>query len=383
MKPDRAWANIDLSVLQENYRRLRQRLPSKKILAVVKADAYGHGSLPISRKLEAAGIDFLGVGTSQEAIELREAGITCPVLVLGALVEPDLDFIIEADVSVTIHSPGRIQELQDVAQRLGKRLSVHLLVDTGMARLGVSADQAVQHALTIENSSHLHLEGIGTHLASPSVAEEVQRQRRSFRAITDQLSSQGISPTFIHIDASHAALDNADSSANMIRTGGALYGILDGISRQRPDWCAVFEPILSLKSQIVYLRDHPPGQRIGYGGTFTTMKNCRLATIPIGYHDGFPTTLSNRGQVLVRGIRVPVVGKVTMDYTIIDVTEVEGAIVGDEVTLLGNDGESSIAAEEIARWCGIGPYEVTCLLGRRILRKYHHSVSNTVELEGS
>ena len=378
MKPERAWATIDLDLVSENLRNLRALLPEKKILAVVKADAYGHGSIPISRRLEAEGIDFLGVGTSREALELRGAGISSPVLVLGALVEPELDLLIEEGVSVTVHSPGRIEILQEAARRLDQPMAIHLLIDTGMSRLGVSADQAAQHARTIDSCPHLRLEGIGTHLPSPWDLNEVARQRALLDGIVRELAAAGIHPPLIHIDASASALQSPASQANMVRIGGAIYGLSDKLPKADS-----FRPILTLKSQIVYLRDHPPGQSIGYGGTYTTSRNCRLATIPIGYHDGFPSTLSNRGEVLVRGHRVPVVGRVTMDYTVIDVTEVEGTVVGDEVTLLGRDGSERIDVEEIALWCGIVPYEVTCLLGRRILRHHRTRIADELELEGS
>ncbi len=377
MKPHRAWANIDLDMLADNLRALRSLLPDKKILAVVKADAYGLGAIPISRQLEDGGIDYLGVGTSREALDLRNAGIISPILVLGALVEPEIEMLINQNVSVTIHSPGRIDELQDAASRVNRPLPVHLLVDTGMSRLGVSPEQAVHHACTISMQPHLRLEGIGTHLSSPSNEKEVVRQRKMFAQITGDLASRGIEPPLVHIDASIAALGDPDPHANMVRIGGALYGLAS--STPGTD---LLHPILTLKSQIVYLRDHPPGQPIGYGGTFTTPRHCRLATLPIGYHDGFPSTMSNRGEVLVHGKRAAVVGRVTMDYTVIDVTDVEGAAVGDEVTLLGSDGSEQISIEDIARWCQIVPYEVTCLLGRRILRHHKSALSKELELEG-
>ena len=220
MKPHRAWATIDLDMLADNLRALRSLLPDKKILAVVKADAYGLGAIPISRRLEDGGIDYLGVGTSREALDLRNAGITSPVLVLGALVEPEIEMLIDQNVSVTIHSPGRIDELQDAASRVNRPLPVHLLVDTGMSRLGVSPEQAVHHACTISMQPHLRLEGIGTHLSSPSDAKEVVRQRKLFAQITGDLASRGIEPPLVHIDASIAALGDPDPHANMVRIGG-------------------------------------------------------------------------------------------------------------------------------------------------------------------
>ncbi|MEE2889368.1 MAG: alanine racemase, partial [Planctomycetota bacterium] len=187
MKPERAWATIDLDAIANNLKVLRQRLPGKKILAVVKADAYGHGSIPVSKRLEQENIDFLGVGTSREALDLRESGISTPILVLGALVEPELDLLIDQEIAVTLHSPGRIENLDKTALQMGRKLAVHLLVDTGMARLGVSPDQAVTHARSIARCEGLQLEGIGTHLPTPSDTSMVFRQREILHKIVAEL----------------------------------------------------------------------------------------------------------------------------------------------------------------------------------------------------
>ena len=377
MKPERAWATIDLDVIANNLKLLRRHLPDKKILAVVKADAYGHGSIAVSKRLAAENIDFLGVGTSREALDLREAGISTPILVLGALVEPELDLLIDQEVSVTIHSPGRIKILNETALQMGQTLGVHLLIDTGMSRLGVSPDQAVSHAWAINHCKGLRLEGIGTHLPSPSQPQIVSRQREILHQIVRELQSAGFDSFLVHVDASESALRDPDPAAGMVRIGGALYGFFNKLPAG-----SGLEAALSLRSQIVYLRDHPPGHSIGYGGTYVTTRQSRLATVPIGYHDGFPSTLSNCGQMVIRGQRVPVVGRVTMDYTIIDVTDVPGTVVGDEVVLIGSSGSERIEAEEISQWCGILPYEVTCLLGRRINRHHVARISEELELEG-
>lgn len=377
MKPERAWAVIDLDAIANNLKLMRRHLPDKKILAVVKADAYGHGSIAVSKRLAAQNIDFLGVGTSREALDLRAVGIATPILVLGALVEPELDLLIDQEVSVTIHSPGRIESLNQSALQRGKTLKVHLLIDTGMARLGVSCDQAVAHAKAIGRCKGLHLEGVGTHLPTPSDQLIVTRQRQILHEIIAELEVAGFDSLLVHVDASESALRDPDRQAGMVRIGGALYGFFHkfpvGIG---------LRAALTLHSQVVYLRDHPPGHSIGYGGTYRTTRQSRLATVPIGYHDGFPSTLSNRGQMLIRGQRVPVVGRVSMDYTVIDVTDVPGTVVGDEVVLIGSSGEQRVEAEEIAHWCGILPYEVTCLLGRRISRHHIGTISEEITIEG-
>jgi alanine racemase len=363
MRSERAWARIDLNRLSTNLAEARSRLPEQKILAVVKADAYGHGAIAVCHQLQQDGIDYLGVGTSREAIDLRNEGIDAPILVLGALLPTELPEVIEREITVTIHSPGRISELDQLASEMGRQVKVHLLVDTGMGRLGVSHHNAGQHARQIADSPWLFLEGVGTHLASPGDADQTGLQRSLFQSFIAELNSLNVFPELIHVDASHSALGHPCDKTNMVRLGGWIYGITS-----HPAPSVDLRPALSLHSQIVYLRDHPEGRPIGYGGTFVTSRASRLATISIGYHDGLPTTLSNQGELLVRGHRVPVVGRVTMDYTIVDVTDVPGVSVGDLVTLLGTDGEEEISAPEMAAWCGLVPYEVTCLLGRRILR---------------
>ncbi len=363
MRSERAWASIDLDRLSSNLSQARKSLPDQKILAVVKADAYGHGATAICKRLQDEGIDYLGVGTSREAIDLRNIGITAPILILGALLPTELPEVIDREITVTIHSPGRIEELESLARTRGQQVKVHLLVDTGMARLGVSTTNAVEYAEMIDSSRWLDLEGLGTHLATPGDKNQVQLQRSLFQTITKDLEKRRIRPPLIHVDSSHSALGKLPEATTMVRLGGWLYGIPGQL-----DDTVSLSPVLSLHSQIVYLRDHPEGRPIGYGGTFVTARPSRLATISIGYHDGLPTTLSNRGELLIQGNRVPVVGRVTMDYTTVDVTDVPGVSVGDIVTLLGNDGAEEIDAVEMASWCGLVPYEVTCLLGRRILR---------------
>ncbi|MGE4618631.1 MAG: alanine racemase [Planctomycetota bacterium] len=377
MKPDRTWATIDLDIVASNLELLRCLLPEKKILGVVKADAYGHGSIPISRRLADENIDYLGVGTSREALDLRKSNIDTPILVLGALIDSELDLLIDQNISVTIHSSSRIKLLDEIAQKRGQTLGVHLLVDTGMSRLGVSPEQAFIHGSEIDRCPGLRFEGIGTHLPTPGSTPIVARQQEILHDIVNNLENAGIGPLLVHIDASEAALRHPDPTAGMVRLGGALYGFFRHLPAGKE-----LKAVLNLHSQVVYLRDHPPHQPIGYGGTFVTARQSRLATVPIGYHDGFSSALSNRGQVIIRGQRVPVVGRVTMDYCMVDVTDVPGTVVGDEVTLIGTDGDATITAEEIADWSGTLPYEVTCLLGSRVERHHVGKFTQELEMEG-
>ena len=368
----RVWAEIDLAALRENLALARSRIPGEtQILGVVKADAYGHGAVPISRALSDAGIAMLGVGDAHEAIELRDAGLNDPILVLGATLEGEIPDLIANRIIPTIHSPERIRTFADAASREEVILPVHLLVDTGMSRLGVTPECALDHLRAIAAQPALRLAGIGTHLASPDQAAFSREQLARFQGVIDQARVAGLRPPIVHV-ASSIPLDRyPETSHDMVRLGGYLYGL-------RPNTPGTKEtprPVLSLRTEVAYLRDHPAGTAIGYGCTFVTDRpTTRLATLPIGYHDGFPHALSNRGSVLIRGQRAPVRGRVTMDYVMVDVSEIDGVETGDPVTIIGKDAGTGdgapdqILASEVAEWAGTIPYEIPCRLGPRVER---------------
>lgn len=362
----RVWAETDLSALRENYARARRSLPTGcGITGVVKADAYGHGAEVVSRALEELGIDQLAVGDADEAVTLREAGILTPILVLGASLEAEIPALVEARVIPSIHSPDRIAHFAREAQRAGVRLAVHLFVDTGMSRLGVNPENALEHLRAIAAEPSLVLVGLGTHLASPEQELWSREQLARFDGVLFAARSAGLLPPRVHV-ASSLPLDRyPESSHDMVRLGGALYGLHPDPSRLGPD---AGRPVLSLRTQVIHVRDLPSGAPVGYGGTFVTRRPTRLATLPVGYHDGFPHSLSNRGQVLIRGARAPVVGRVSMDYVTIDVTEVPEAATGDTVTILGEDGGDRIHAAELAAWAGTVCYEIPSRLGPRVAR---------------
>jgi len=362
----RVWAEIDLGALRANHARARRSLPGGcGITGVVKADAYGHGAVPVSRALEEEGIDQLAVGDADEAVQLREAGIRTPILVLGASIEAEIPALIAARVIPSIHSPERIAHFAREANRAGVRLPVHLFVDTGMSRLGVNAERALEHLRAIADEPSLVLVGLGTHLASPEQEVWSREQLARFDAVIFAARSAGLLPPRVHV-ASSLPLDRyPESSHDMVRLGGALYGLHPDLSRLGP---AAGTPVLSLRTQVIHLRDLPSDAPVGYGGTFVTRRATRLATLPVGYHDGFPHSLSNRGQVLIRGVRAPVVGRVSMDYVTIDVTEVPAASTGDTVTILGEDGGDRIHAAELAAWAGTVCYEIPSRLGPRVVR---------------
>jgi alanine racemase len=373
MLAPRVWAEIDLDAVGRNLRFFRDRLdPLTRICAVLKADAYGHGAVPVARRLVDEGIDMIGVGDGSEAIELRQAGITeCPILILGAVVAREIPGIVKHGISVCVHSFDRVRNLEEAASALESRIRVHLKVDTGMARFGVSPKVVRELAREILASPHLDLEGVCTHLSCADEADGrfSRDQVMVFRHVLGQLRASQIDPEFAHAANTAAVLngaDGADPCFDMVRLGIGLYGIDPAGLRGGRE----LEPALSLRTQIIFLKDHEAGTPIGYGRTHRTAVPTRIATMPIGYDDGYPYSLGGRAWVLVRGQRAPVVGRITMDYTMVDVGHIDGVRVGDTVTLVGRDGQDGIRMTDLARWAGTIPYEIPCRLGRRVARMY-------------
>lgn len=385
--PHRVWSEIDLDALARNYRRFRRTVPQNvQILVVVKADAYGHGAVPVARTMVREGADMLGVGDSHEALELRLAGIQVPILILGAIIEGEIENVVSYDISACIHSTVRIEQLQRVAERQGKRVRAHLMVDTGMGRLGVSPSKVEDLARKIHASSHLELDGICTHLSS------VYGQSDEDRDYTKQQYDRFLGavnglrgyvkcrpdgrPILIHA-ANSGAMYGTEPPFNMVRPGNILYGL-------NPDDAAQaelgIEPIMSLKTQVIFFKDVPAGSPISYNRTYVTERKTRIATLPVGYNDGFRYHLSNQAHVLIHGKAAPVIGKVTMDYTMVDVTDIPGVELGDVATLVGVDGDRRIGFADLARTLDTVTLELTCSLGRRIRRQYHESPAATDRL---
>ncbi len=374
MLHQRTWAEIDLDALSRNLAVVRTLAGAGvEVMLVLKADAYGHGAVPVAWHLLRQGVSILGVGDSTEALELRAAGITTPILILGAVVAGEMEDVIRGGILVTVHSSDRVRALRRAAEQSQTRVGVHLKVDTGMGRLGCHPKRAVGIAREVARSRRLDLQGVCTHLAGtePGGNGESARQLTRFRSVLAALEKDGIRPPWRHAYASNALLagsappGSSTPEFNLVRPGLALYGVeLDAPSQGR------LAPALSWRTQIVFLKDHPRGSRIGYGGTFTTRRPSRVATLPVGYSDGYRFAFSNNAEVLVRGRRCPVVGRVSMDYVPVDVTDVAGARVGDVVTLLGTDGAARIPVEELAARAQTIPYEIFCGLGRRVRRIY-------------
>jgi len=364
----RVWAEIDLESLSFNLDRIKELLPRRtSVMVVIKADAYGHGAVHVARYLQNRGIWGFGVGDSGEALELRDAGITCPILILGAIIEDEAESVVKNGISVCIHSEQRAKILNREALRQRKRCRVHLMVDTGMGRLGVFPEKSVTLAGTIAGFDGLDLEGVATHYSCASNLSDpfnvIQQER--FLEVQDALFRSGIRPEYFHASNSGAVFSDVPERFNLVRTGIAVYGV--SAAKEMSD-ALLLRPVLSWKSQIIYMKDVPAETPIGYGCLHTTTRDTRIATLPVGYNDGLPYRVSGRGHVLVNGKRAPIVGAVSMDYSMIDVGHIQGTSVGDRVTLIGEDGKERIRAEDLAGMVETIPYEITCGIGKRVKR---------------
>jgi len=367
------WAEIDLDALAANYRLIRDRVaPGVKVLAAVKANAYGHGAIECARRLESEGVDWFGVALPEEGIELRQAGITKPVLCFGGIWNGQERACLQFKLTPVVYRGDIVQSLDRAANEMGLIADAHVKIDTGMGRLGVRPDSVSEFCEGLGEFKNVRIDGLMTHLAAADDDAHEQftkAQLDRFQAAVTLFRDRGFTPTFIHAANSAAAFGFKQSWGNMIRPGGTLYGFSRDVLPPHVD-PPPLRPVMSLHSRIILLKKVPKGEKLGYGCTFETQRDSMIATIPIGYDDGYSRVLSNRGRVIVRGKFVPVVGRVSMDLTLIDVTDVPEASLNDHVTLIGRDGDLSITAEDIAETIGTISYEVTCGISGRVPRKY-------------
>ncbi len=362
-------AEIDLGSLEYNYRQLRKRIPrGVKLLAVVKADAYGHGAIPISLKLEKLGVEYLGVAISDEGVELRKGGVKAPILVLGGIYTGDVDQIFRFNLTPVAFRRDSLQLLSKEAERERKKVRVHIKVDTGMGRLGVPLHLWSAFLKEVKRFPNIQIEGILSHFSMMEGEEAfTAHQWSEFQRAVAMAKEMGISCKYLHIASSATLTSYPSYSGNLVRPGIMLYGSYPSPTFQD---LIRLKPVMTLKTHIHFLKSVPPGTRISYGGTFMTKRESLIATLPIGYADGYNRHLSNRGEVLIRGRRAPVAGKVCMDFIMVDVTDIPNVSIGDEVILMGRQGKEQITAEEIAEKIKSISYEVLCLIGKRVPRIY-------------
>jgi len=354
-------------------------------MAVIKADAYGHGAVPVATCLAKAGADSFGVATVEEAVELRDAGIRQPILLLGGLYMSDPADLIRYQLTPSVSSTARLDTYADCARRHHQPIEFHLKVDTGLGRLGMPPGrlasfvdhyrQLERNAAWPDGAAGLRLTGLMTHLASAPdlVSTQTDEQLALFNSALTELRRLGINPEWVHVSNSAALLTRSGVPENLIRIGALLYGYclpLVWPSGRLPPDVPPFEPILTFKSRVVYLKDVPAGTPLGYGAAFHTRRPSRIATVPVGYADGLSRALSNRGRAIVRGHGAQIVGTISMDLTLLDATDIPGVSVGDEVILIGKSDHCSISALEIAQQLDTVPYEVLCSIGKRVPRIY-------------
>lgn len=367
------WAEIDLDALASNFRIVRERVGhGVKVMAVVKANAYGHGAIECARRLAAENADWFGVATPEEGLELRTAGIEQPILSLGGLWEGQAPLCLKHSIVPVVYRLDTIEAIDRAAADARKIADVHLKIDTGMGRLGVRHDEIDQFADALRAYKHIRVDGLMTHFAAADIPDRepfTKLQLNRFRQAVKTLRQRGHSPSFEDAANSAATLGLPESWGNMVRPGGVLYGLWRDILPSNIDGSHL-RLVMSLRSRITMLKRVHPGETLGYGCTFEAEKEMIVGTLPIGYNDGYMRRLSNQGRVIVRGTFAPVVGRVSMDLTIVDVTGVEGVALDDEVTLIGEDGGLAITAEELAQTAGTLSYEITCGISGRVPRRY-------------
>jgi alanine racemase len=373
------WAQVSLENLRYNFGVVQRHIGAGvTVCAVVKADAYGHGAVECARALEEEGARWLGVTSLDEAIPLREAGIRTRILLMTGFWRGEEEEIIRLQLTPTVWEPGQVELLEKAAAVMGlPRLPVHLKVDTGMGRLGVDPEDLYQVASALKSSAHLLLEGLSTHLASSEVldAPSVNDQLQKFEQVRNLLRNEGFDPPLVHVANTGAVISKRESWNTMVRPGIALYGYhlpferagreVSG-SKLRLD----VKPVLTWKTRILSLRDVRANQALGYGGTYVTKAPARIAVLPVGYADGLNRALSSRGRVIVREHYAPIVGRISMDLTLADVTGLPGVSVGDEVILLGALDGLNVDAREHAELANTNVYEILCAISKRVPRKY-------------
>lgn len=361
-------AEISLPALRHNFQHVTRLVGSATVLAVVKANAYGHGAVQVSRALLAAGARHLGVAGVSEGVELREAGITAPIVVLGGVFPEDIPTLLDSGLTPVLSSHEAIHALADVvgARHLSAPLPVHLKVDTGMGRLGLPAEDILP-LLSSSWPATLQVEGLMSHLARADETETAptETQLAAFRAVLNAVKSMGLAVPFAHIAGSAAIMRFPASHCNMVRPGLMLYGYAPGSAPS-----TALRPSLAWKTRIAQVKKIRPGQAVSYGGSFVATRPSTIAILPVGYADGYGRGLSNKGRVLIGGHSASVIGRVCMDLTIVDVTDHPPPHPGDEVVLLGEQGSERITADDLATWLGTISYEVLCQIGRRVVRVY-------------
>ena len=370
----RVWAEVDLDAIWENMVHMKENIAEKtKILAVIKTDGYGHGGVPIAKMLEQ--LDFMfgyAAATYEEAHVLREAGVKKPILILGYTFPYCYEELIREEIRPAVYRRDTVEELVAAAAKVGQKAKVHIKVDTGMGRIGITPDEeGLEFVRFLMGHPELEVEGIFTHFAKSDEEDKTSayHQLALFQNFIDRIQTElGLTIPVKHCSNSAAILEMPQANMDMVRAGITTYGLYP--SEEVSKDIVPLRAAMSLYSHIVYCKTIHAGQSVSYGGLFTAQKDTRVATIPVGYGDGYPRSLSGKGYVLIRGKKAPILGRVCMDQFMVDISEIPGVMEGDKVTLLGVDGTERITAEELGELSGRFNYEFVCDLGKRIPRVY-------------
>ncbi len=362
-------ADIDLDAIRTNIRTMRSKIPDgKKLLAVIKANAYGHGAVEVAEALDDLA-DYYGVACLDEAVELRRAGVGKPILILGVTDESQYEELVRYDVTQAIFTLEQAEALAAAAKRQGKRAKLHVKLDTGMNRIGFRCcKESVSDIVRIARIPELDAEGIFTHYFKADAADKASamKQLEAYTRMTGLLEQEGVSFKLRHISNSAGIMEMPNDRFDMVRSGISTYGLYPSEEMDK-ERCRLY-PAMQLKSHVMHVKTVPAGETIGYGGTYEVKEDKRIATVGVGYADGYPRALSNQGRMLVHGQYAPITGRVCMDQTMIDVTHIPDVRVGDEVVLVGTQGENSLTVEELSGMSASFNYEFVCDVNRRVPR---------------
>lgn len=363
------WLEINLDAIAHNVKKIRQIVgKNTQIIAVVKANAYGHGAIEVSETLLENGVTMLGVGVIEEGVVLRQAGITAPILVCGLTKDDQLEPLVMYNLSATVCRLKTIQSLSRIASKNKKKVRVHIKIDTGMGRLGIPSEDTLNFVKEIGKMKNIEIEGIFTHFAATNEenGNYTRKQFEKYKKALLELERERINIPLKHVANSTAILNSSRFHLNAVRPGIIVYGLFPSPKTKQ---IVQLRPAAELKTKIIFLKEISAGKSIGYGKTYTTTRPTRIATLPVGYADGYSWLLSNKGEVLVRGQRAPIIGRICMDLCMIDVTHIGRVQIGDEVVLWGKQGSEMISAEEVAQKMGSIVYEVICMVDKERVPK--------------
>jgi len=367
--PVSTWVEVDLDRFHANLAAVRGLIgPRREVLLVAKADAYGHGAREMAAAAESAGVTQLGVATLHEGLQLRQSGCRLPIVALSPLLPAEIEDAVASGIDPTVGDEAFARELSAAAVRAQRPVRFHVEIDTGMGRIGVREEAAEEFVARVSALPGLRLASLYTHFPDADAADLTfaRAQVARFTALLDRLAARGLRPPRVHASNSAGTVNLPEAYFDWVRVGLVAYGVHPPNDQAGPS----LAPVMSLRTRLVQVRDLPAGATISYGRTYTTRRPSRIGVMPVGYGHGYSWLLSNRGQVLIAGKRAPIVGRVTMDLTMIDVTDVPGVEVGDEAVLFGEQAGAAIPVEEFAAWSETLAYEVMCTLGKRVPRLY-------------